>query len=466
MTGDRGSDDAAGEAGIPTEFADLAELLARAERSADRPGRVPLDPETLERRRRRRKRGWIATGSAMLAIVVLAGAYVGVVLAAPLPTTAPVLTSISVAAPPAVDIRLPAQGASAVIVTGAEEFAGTAGSDGVLASSGGDSPRPIASISKLVTTLVILEAKPLAPGDAGPTITFTKADHDLYDEYYVRGATIQPMPTGSTMSLHDALELMLVVSASNYAEAVSTWAFGSQSNFLAATRNWLASNGLSGTRLFDPTGLDPRNVSTPGDLLALGRLAMANPVVAALVALPSTDVPGFGGLPSTNTLLGVDGVDGIKTGTLGEAGSCLLFHAVIDVGAKQPITVMGVILGDLDHASVAIHAKAILDDIRGGFHATPVVASGDVLGSYTTPWGAKADVVAESSATLLTWSDSTIAATSSARPISLAAAQTTVGSAAFTAETGKVTVPLVLSSSIGEPDAWWRITHPVELFGG
>ena len=97
-------------------------------------------------------------------------------------------------------------------------------------------------------------------------------------------ATIAAMPTGSAMSEHDALETMLVASACNYAEAVSTWAFGSQGAFLSATKQWLAANGLTGTTIVEPTGISPRNTSTPSDLIAIGKLAAANPVIAQIVA--------------------------------------------------------------------------------------------------------------------------------------------------------------------------------------
>src|SRR5690606_12618891 len=105
------------------------------------------------------------------------------------------------------------------------------------------------------------------------------------------------------------------------------WAYGSQSGFLAAARGWLEANGLEHTTIVEPTGIDARNVSTPRDLLALGRLAMANPVIAEIVASETLDVPGLERRSNTNTLLGVSGVHGIKTGTLDGAGSNLLFSA-------------------------------------------------------------------------------------------------------------------------------------------
>ena len=144
------------------------------------------------------------------------------------------------------------------------------------------------------------------------------------------------MPTNSTMSEHDALETMLVVSACNYAEAVADWAFGSNADSSDRDRRWLAANGLTGTTSSSRPASTQRNTSTPSDLIALGKLAMANPAIASIVAKTCLDVPSLAGMPNTNDLLGTDGVDGIKTGTLG--GSDLLFSAEVPVGVPNPLT--------------------------------------------------------------------------------------------------------------------------------
>ena len=446
----------------PEEFADLAAMLAAAQAANARPA---VDLEAAAARRRRRKRRGIVGGAVSFIAVAAAGAYVTATLLAPLPATAGVVDEFVAPTGVAVELALPEVGASAVSVTGAPDFAGTVGVDGILASRGGDEARPIASISKIITTLVILEAKPLGPTDAGPTITFSKADNDLYDKYYVMGATIQHMKIGSTMSQRDALELMLVASASNYAEAVSTWAFGSQANFRAAATSWLAAKGLTGTTIVEPTGIDPRNTSTPTDLIALGRLALADPVVAALVQLQNTDVPGFTGIPNNNTLLGTEGINGIKTGTLDEAGACLLFSAIANVGSTTPITIVGVVLGASDHYYGGLTAQAIIHSITRGFHTVPLLTIRDTLGTYSTPWGDEARIVPAQSAGLLTWSDAPITSTMTVSDVTQAKDGTKVGSITFTAENRTVTVPLVLDGSITAPDAWWRITHPQELFG-
>ncbi|MBG6106951.1 hypothetical protein [Frigoribacterium sp. CG_9.8] len=238
------------------------------------------DPAILARVRRRRLRRRVAGLVVLLMIVAAVGTYLPVTLLAPLGTAALTSTTPSVTAPGAVALTLPSTGESAVSVTGAEVFAGTVGTNGILAASGGAGPLPIASISKLITALVVLEAKPLTGTEPGPTLTFSKADHDLYDQYYVLGASVVAMKTGSTLSEHDALALMLVASACNYADAVSTWAFGSRARYLGAVKTYLAAHELSGTTIEEPTGISARNGSTPADLIAIGKLAMANPVVA------------------------------------------------------------------------------------------------------------------------------------------------------------------------------------------
>jgi D-alanyl-D-alanine carboxypeptidase (penicillin-binding protein 5/6) len=228
-------------------------------------------------------------------------------------------------------------------------------------------------------------------------------------------------------------------------------------------KTWLKAHNLTGTRLVESTGIDSRNVSTPTDLVAIGKLALANPAVAAIVKMPSLTIPNYGPSSNTNQLLGVDGIDGIKTGTLGQAGACLLFSAVVEIGAAAPITVVGVVLGGDDHASVDVAVKALLGSIRSGFHEVTLVTKGETFGSYATPWKDAAKIVAERTASVLTWSNTPITSTMATKTIKTGAGGSRVGSVTFVAGKSTVTVPLVLEGSIQGPDDWWRLTHPVEL---
>ena len=446
------------------EFADFAAMLERG--AAERDGNVvrAVDPAAIALRRRRRKRRGIIAAIVVLVVLAAIGTYIPLTLSAPAASATVHANPVNVTPSGAVTLSLPQVGESAVSVTGADDFEGTGGTNGILASSGGTGPMPIASISKLITALVILEAKPLGLTEPGPNITFSKADHALYDKYYVMLASIEPMSTGSVMSERDALTTILVASACNYAEAVSTWAFGTQASFLTAVRKWLTSHGLTSTKLVEPTGMNPRNVSTPADLLVIGKLAMANPLVASIVGSVNPVVANIGSIANTNDLLGVDGINGIKTGTL--ESSALLFSAIVDVGTPSPITVVGVVLGGESRESVDAAARSLIASIKSGFHQVPLVARGDVLGSYTTPWKDDATIVAGADASVLTWSNAPVTSSMKTSTVTTAKNGSKVGSVTFVAGKATVTVPLVLKGGIKGPDAWWRLTHPSVLLGG
>lgn len=421
---------------------------------------TPVEPARRRGRRRRRK---IVALVVTLALAALSGGYAAYTLTAPIDAATLDATAPDVDTPAAAQIALPVEGAYAVSISGADEYLGESAS-GIWASGGGDGPLPIASISKLITALVVLDKKPLADTtDPGPTITFSRADHALYDKYYVLGATIAEMPIGSSMSQRQALEAMLIVSASNYAEAVSTWAFGSQGAFLQATRTWLAANGLPSTTIVEPTGIDARNVSTPADLIKLARIAMANPVISQIAGMTTLKVPNIPPALNTNTLLGVEGITGLKTGTLEGSGSNLLFTSTMDVGTGEPLSIVGVILGSYSRDSVNLDVRALLGSIREGFHTVTLGVEGDAIGTYSTPWGESADILLGETVSVLTWSDAAVTSTFTASPLSTGSDGDVVGSVTWTVGSETLTAPLVLSGTIEPPDAWWRLTHPFEL---
>jgi D-alanyl-D-alanine carboxypeptidase (penicillin-binding protein 5/6) len=433
----------------------LTELMSHAQTYEPQ----PVEPEV---RRTRRRRGLIVTGVILVAVIGLTTGYVAWASNAAVGAASSTSEIPEVAPGPAAAIAMSPEGASMISVSGAEEYL-PAEASGNWMASGGDEPRSIASITKLITALVILSAKPLASADdPGPDITFGKADHALYDKYYVLGATIAPMPTGITMSEHQALEAMLIPSASNYAEAMASWAFGSQNGFRAAARDWLAANGMTSTTIVDPTGLDARNTSTPTDMMTLARLAVANPAIVQIVAKPVLAIPGVDQLANTNNLLGTAGVDGLKTGTLNDSSN-LLFTAKLAVGLDEPLSVTGVVLGGFSHESVNLDVTTLLSSIAAGFHEVPVVTDGQVIGRYTTPWGESAQMVLGGDASIFTWSDTPITAELETVTLTTGKKGDTVGTLTFTAGPQTTTVPVFLDGSISPPDQWWRLTHPFEL---
>jgi D-alanyl-D-alanine carboxypeptidase (penicillin-binding protein 5/6) len=395
-------------------------------------------------------------GALFLALgVVSAGIYVPVVLVAPLPAAAVTLTVPEVAAPAAAVLDEPSVGASAISVVGSAENLGSSGATG---------PVPIASVTKIITTLVVLEAKPLALGEQGPNLTMTATDVGFLAQTQAVGGSYELVNQGQVLSEYQIIEIMLLESANNYSLTLVNWAFGSMANYLEAARAFTAANGLADTTVVDSSGLDAGSVSSTKDLMKIASLAMANPALAQIVGTKSNDVAGLGTIDNTNTLLGFDGIDGIKTGTTDEAGSCLLFSAVFTVGADT-ITVVGVILGAASSQAARDSVRALLDSAKRGYTTVTLVKTGDVFGQVQTVWGETADLVADGAAGGVVYSNPDVALTAATETFSTGAAGDVVGKAdAVIAGTG-TTVPLTLDAPLTDPGWWWRLTNPGALFG-
>ncbi len=351
-------------------------------------------------------------------------------------------------------LTFPGYGAAAV---------GAVGYPGVLAASGSPDPLPIASITKVITALVVLESKPLGAGEAGPDIVFSGTDVEFYDRLRAEGGVVADVSAGQVMSQRDVMRLMLITSANNYAESLATWAFGSVEAYVGTANAWLQMQGLAQTVVVDPTGMSPSNVSSSANLLEVAKLVVADPVIAEIVATTSIDIPGFGVIENRNALLGIDGIDGIKTGTLDEAGASLLFSADYAVGTDS-ITIVGVVLGGPDHETINAAIRQLLVGVDAGFTPVTLATQGQEFASYTTAWGDTADAVAGETATVAVWAASPVTAVVEANELTLGEDGTEVGSVTFTVAERTITVPLRLDATIDDPGPWWRLTNPGKLF--
>ncbi len=406
---------------------------------------MPLNHRQIYRRRR------LAVFGGIL-VALLVGLYLPFTLLAPL-SGAQKQLSLTALKPAAVaEPAWPQFGASAF---------GVVGYDGLLESSGSNYPLPMASISKIVSALVILQAKPLAVGQEGPTITFSQANHDLYAHYLALQGSVEPMPVGGTMTEHQVLQVALMASANNYADTLAGWAFGSEAAYVAATKTWLVAHGLTHTTLVEPTGINPANASTASDLVALGKLALHNPVLAQIVDTPTLTLPIVGTIKDTNKLLGKEGVVGIKTGTL--TTSSLLFASKYTVGGTT-ITIIGAVLGGTKE-TIYPAVSAVLATIKAGFHSVTLAKKGESFGTYTTQWNEKTDAVASSTISTVLWSNTPVTAVVALDDLRVGAKGDRAGSVNFTA--GKVTmsVSLRLDRAIRDPGPLWRLANPFAALG-
>lgn len=406
----------------------------------------------LTARQKFRRRRVVVFGG--LAIALGAGFYLPFTLLAPLEPVTAHLDGWSAPTPTEPAISFPAYGASGV---------GAVGYDGVLESAGVTSPLPIASISKVITSLVVLGSKPLTGvGDPGPTLTFSEVDENFYAQQLAIDGVVAEVHAGQQLSERNVLDLMLMASANNYAESLATWAFGSEGAYADAANAWLKAGGFTQTVVHDATGTDPGNTSTVGDLIGIGKLAIADPVIAQIVSTATLDVPGIGVVENRNALVGIDGIDGIKTGTLDEAGSCLLFSAHEQVGSEV-ITLVGVVLGGPDHPTVDAAVRTLIAGAVAGFHQVTLATAGEEFANWQTEWGDHASGVAAEDASAVIWADTPVTLAIRADQVRLAKDGSGVGTLVFTAGTRAISVPLELDGTIADPGPWWRLVNPFSM---
>jgi serine-type D-Ala-D-Ala carboxypeptidase (penicillin-binding protein 5/6) len=204
--------------------------------------------------------------------------------------------------------------------------------------------RPLASVTKLITALVVLHQHPLDAGQTGPSIRFTAADATAYRRDLAQGQSVLKVSAGEQLTELQALEGMLIPSADNVARIVARWSAGSSAAFVKDMNQEAAALGLRHTHLVGPSGLDAGSVGTAADMVQVGAAVMANPVLRQIVAMPSVTLPVAGTVENYDSVLGDDGIVGIKTGSMSAAGGNFVFAAKHRV-AGRTVTIIGAVLG-------------------------------------------------------------------------------------------------------------------------
>jgi serine-type D-Ala-D-Ala carboxypeptidase (penicillin-binding protein 5/6) len=120
---------------------------------------------------------------------------------------------------------------------------------------------------------------------------------------------------------------------------LARWDAGSQAAFVARMNAAARRLGMASTSYTDPSGLGPSTVSTAADQVRLGMAAMRVPALAAIAAMPAAVVPEAGVVRNYNTLLGQDGIAGLKTGSTQAAGGCVLIAAWSQASGRQTLIV-------------------------------------------------------------------------------------------------------------------------------
>jgi D-alanyl-D-alanine endopeptidase (penicillin-binding protein 7) len=195
----------------------------------------------------------------------------------------------------------------------------------VLYSRHSDVAMPIASITKLMTALVVLDAK--QPLDE--PIQITEADRDLPKASFSR------LTVGTTLSRGDLMHLALMASENRAAHALGSNYPGGLPAMVEAMNAKAAQLGMTNSHFVDPTGLSSQNVASPEDLSKLVIAASHNSTIREystdrhfavkvrrhMVEFRNTD--NLVANPTWNIIVQ-------KTGYIAEAGKCLVMAAVIE----------------------------------------------------------------------------------------------------------------------------------------
>ncbi len=212
--------------------------------------------------------------------------------------------------------------------------------------------RPIASVTKLMTALVVIDQLPL--------------------ERRVRAVGYVPGPAesridlraGERMSVADLLRALLLESANDAASTLAVRASGSVDAFVARMNAQARAMGLSRTHFANPIGLDdPGNHSSAVDLARIARRVLANDFLAGTVDMARARLTTGARtriVVNRNRLVGrVPSIDGVKTGHTQSAG-----YVLVGAATRKGARLISVVLGEPSEAARDADTLALL---RYGF---------------------------------------------------------------------------------------------------
>jgi D-alanyl-D-alanine endopeptidase (penicillin-binding protein 7) len=236
-------------------------------------------------------------------------------------------SAAAIGSPTALDAaKLKLLSANAVIIDPADGH--------VVYSKAANEVTPIASLTKLMTAMVVLDAA--LPLDE--TLVVDMGDFD-----YLKGSHSR-LRMGATLSRDEMLKLALMASENRAASALARHYPGGTAAFVSAMNAKAALLGLSNTRFEDPTGLSPNNVSTATDLARMVQAAATYPLIRAYSTTPAHYVE----VQPTGQTIGYNNSNALvksatwdiqlqKTGYIREAGRCVVLLATV---ASKPMVIV------------------------------------------------------------------------------------------------------------------------------
>jgi D-alanyl-D-alanine carboxypeptidase (penicillin-binding protein 5/6) len=318
-----------------------------------------------------------------------------------------------------------------------------------------------------MTAYVVLRDHPLQGGASGPQITVTPADAAVYRADEASGQSVVLVQAGERLTERQALQAMLLPSGNNIATLLARWDAGSEPAFLVKMNALARALGLTHTRYTSASGVQASTVSTASDQVRLAMRALQVPALAQTVAMTQATLPVAGRQENGDTLLGKDGIVGVKPGATAEAGGCFLFAARQRLGGRS-ILVVGAVLHQAagqpasEMAASAFNASTtLLMSARRLLVERRVLERGAILAWVTAPWADRVALRGAQRVSLLGWPG--LRVNSTARLDNVHAPLHNgqhVGSVVVAAAGQRQTVNLTPSRALPNPSIGWRLTNP------
>ncbi len=315
------------------------------------PPRAPS--EAYRRRKRRQRRLLILLGVLVLLEIVLLARGIMLLPAASATAIAPTPTATQTPTPTPSPMPTP----PAPTVQAAASMLVEVDPHVVLTGQNMNAELPMASTTKIMTAVLALET-----GNLDQPVTIGSDVLDLPSD-----ASRMGISPGEVLTVRQLLYGLMLPSGDDAAIAIAD-AIGAErgKNFIDLMNQQAQFLGLTHTHYVNPNGLDaPGHYTSASDLVNLTRFALRLPLFPTLIdtyeyKIPATSQHKAYDLINTNELIwpsgGYPGADGVKTGTTGLAGDCLVFAAT-----RSGHQLVGVVLDAPSDAARYADARALLD---------------------------------------------------------------------------------------------------------
>lgn len=258
----------------------------------------------------------------------------------------------------------------------------------VLFEQNADASYPPASVTKIMTMLLTMEAADSGKASLEDTVTASAHAAEM-------GGSQIYLKEGEQMSLDDMLKSIAVASANDAAVAVAEHLGGSEEAFVSMMNDRAAALGCTGTTFVNPNGLDTdgeETKTTARDLALISQELLKHEKILDYTSIWMDTVRnGEFGLANTNKMLKLyDGMIGLKTGYTSTAGYC-----ISAVAERDGMRLIAVVLGEPDKDSRNGDITALLNYGFANYAVAEILEEGQELGDVTVEMGMQDSVQAK-----------------------------------------------------------------------